>query len=69
MRLTEKNRIKSIQTEYENKKVNKSVWRMPWLLEAKKDVTSCEKLRGGANNLSSADIRMGQPIPTCRDIP
>ena len=34
---------------------------MPWLLEAKKDVTSCEKLRGGANNLQSADIRMGQP--------
>ena len=22
---------------------------MPWLSEAKKDVTSCEKLRGGAN--------------------
>ena len=22
---------------------------MPWLLEAKKDVTSCDKLRGGAN--------------------
>jgi len=24
---------------------------MPRLSEAKKDVTSCEKLRGGANNL------------------
>jgi hypothetical protein len=35
---------------------------MPRLSEAKKDVTSCEKLRGGANNLRSADIRMGQPI-------
>jgi len=23
---------------------------MPWLPEAKKDVISCEKLRGGANN-------------------
>ena len=22
---------------------------MPWLSEAKKDVTSCDKLRGGAN--------------------
>jgi hypothetical protein len=31
------------------KKVIKSVWRMPWLSEAMKDVTSCDKLRGGAN--------------------
>ena len=34
---------------------------MPWLPEAKKDVTSCEKPRGGANIPRSADIRMGQP--------
>ncbi len=27
----------------------KGVWRMPRLLEAKKDVISCEKLRGLAN--------------------
>ena len=27
----------------------------------KKDVASCEKLRGGANILRSADIRMGEP--------
>ena len=26
-----------------------------------KDVVSCEKLRGGASNPRSADIRMGQP--------
>ena len=45
---------------------------MPWLLEAMKDVTSCDKLRGGANNLLSVDFRMGKPImrdcdiPTCR---
>ena len=32
------------------KKVNKGGWRMPRLQEAKKDVTSCEKLRGGAND-------------------
>ena len=32
-----------------SKKVNKSEWWMPWLSEAKKDVTSCDKLRGGAN--------------------
>ena len=31
------------------KKVSKGVWRMPWLLEAKKDVISCDKLRGLAN--------------------
>ena len=35
---------------------------MPWLSEAKKDVISCEKPRGGANNPRSADLRMGQPI-------
>ena len=35
---------------------------MPWLFEAMKDVISCVKLRVGANNRSSADIRMGQPI-------
>ena len=26
-----------------NKKVNKGAWRMPWVLEAKKDVISCDK--------------------------
>ena len=31
-------------------KRNKGVWGMPWLLETTKDVVSCEKLRGGANN-------------------
>ena len=33
------------------KKVNKGVWGMPRLLEAKKDVVSCEKLRGFANEI------------------
>ena len=31
------------------KKVRKGVWGMPRLLEAKKDVVSCDKLRGFAN--------------------
>ena len=31
------------------KKVEKGEWGMPRLLEAKKDVVSCEKLRGFAN--------------------
>jgi hypothetical protein len=35
---------------------------MPWLSEAMKDVASCVKLRVGANNLRSEDIRMGQPF-------
>jgi len=35
---------------------------MPWLLEAKKDVISCDKLRGLANTIRSADFRMGQPV-------
>ena len=43
------------------KKVSKGAWRMPWLSEAMKDVISCDKLRGGANNLWSEDFRMGQP--------
>ena len=34
---------------------------MPWLSEAMKDVISCDKLRGGANNLRSGDFRMGKP--------
>ena len=34
-----------------NKKANKSERWMPRLWEAKKDVISCDKLGGGANNL------------------
>ena len=33
------------------KKKEKSEWWMPRLKEAMKDVVSCEKLRGGANDL------------------
>jgi hypothetical protein len=51
------------------KKVTKGVRRMPGLSEAKKDVTSCDKLRGLANTNRSAGFRMGQPIPSNRDIP
>ena len=32
-----------------------------WLSEARKDVTSCEKPRGGANGPGSAGVRMGEP--------
>ena len=33
------------------RKVKKGAWRMPWLSEAMKDVISCDKLWGGANDL------------------
>ena len=33
------------------RQVEKGVWRMPRLSQAMKDVTSCDKLRGGANDL------------------
>ncbi len=32
-----------------NNGVTKGAWGMPWLSEAKKDVTSCDKPRLGAN--------------------
>ena len=41
-----------------NDQANKSVWWMPWHQAPKKDVTSCEKLRGVANRPRSVDIRM-----------
>ena len=44
-----------------SKKVCKGVRGMPRLMEATKDVYSCEKLRGSAKETRSGDIRMGQP--------
>ena len=38
-----------LKTNRRVKKVNKGVWGMPWLSEAKKDVISCDKLRGFAH--------------------
>lgn len=51
-------------------KLNKGVWRMPRLSEAKKDVISCDKLRGLAHMSQSADFRMGQPVmlKTCHHV-
>jgi len=34
---------------------------MPWISEAKKDVISCDKLRGSAHKNRSGDFRMGKP--------
>ena len=39
----------------------KSAGWMPWHWEPMKDVISCEKLRGAANEHWSGDIRMGKP--------
>ena len=43
------------------RKSSKGARGMPRLSEAKKDVTSCDKRRGGANGRRSADFRMGEP--------
>ena len=50
-----------LQFELETRKSIKGVRGMPWLSEATKDVTSCEKPRGGANSRRSAGVRMGEP--------
>ena len=34
---------------------------MPWHQEPTKDVTSCDKPRGGANIHRTVDFRMGEP--------
>ena len=52
---------KTFTIQLETRKLSKSVRGMPRLSEAKKDVTSCDKLRGGANIPRSADFRMGKP--------
>jgi hypothetical protein len=41
----------------------KGVRWMPRHQEAMKDVVSCEKLRGAANERRSVDVRMGKPLP------
>ena len=47
-----------MQSEKRKIKLQRAYRRMPWYMAPKKDVTSCEKLRGAANELRSADIRM-----------
>ena len=42
--------IKTLKS-YKLVKATKSTRRMPWYMEAKKDVVSCDKLRGAANTL------------------
>ena len=40
----------------------KSVGRMTWHQEPKKDVTNCDKLRRAVNKLRPADFRIGEPL-------
>ena len=49
------------QRELHKGQANKSIRRMPWHQEPKKDVTSCDKPRGGANIHRAVDFRMGEP--------
>jgi hypothetical protein len=43
--------LRKVVTRIELKKINKGAWGMPRLSEAKKDVPSCEKLRGSAEEI------------------
>ena len=51
-------RILYVRKVDENDQATKSIRRMPRYMAPRKDVTSCEKLRGAANELRSADVRM-----------
>ena len=62
-RMKQEYKSKKYEREEHRKEVTKGVRGMPWLSEAMKDVISCEKPRGGADGLRSADVRMGQPSP------
>ena len=44
------------------RKVGKGAWRMPWLSEAMKDVISCDKLWGGANDFDPEISEWDNPI-------
>ena len=58
-----KRKIKDGDIEiYQKNKLQRAYRRMPWYMAPKKDVTSCEKLWGAANERRSADIRMRELI-------
>ena len=52
--------------DFDEGQAKKSARGMPWHQEPMKDVISCEKLRGAANELRSGDIRMGKPTARYR---
>ena len=47
--------------DFDEDQANKSARGMPWHQEPMKDVISCDKLRGAANEPWSVDFRMGKP--------
>ena len=47
--------------DFDEGQAKKSARGMPWHQEPMKDVISCDKLRGAANELWSGDFRMGKP--------
>ena len=47
--------------DFDEGQANKSARGMPWHQEPMKDVISCDKLRGAANEHRSGDFRMGKP--------
>ena len=50
-----------IRKRVKRNQVKKSIGRMPRHQAPKKDVASCEKLRGAASRQRTVDIRMGKP--------
>ncbi len=46
----------------------KSIWWMPWHVQAKKDVARCDKRRGAVSKLWSGDFRMGKPTFTISSV-
>ena len=52
---------KCADADFDEDQANKSARGMPWHQEPMKDVISCDKLRGAANELRSGDFRMGKP--------
>ena len=57
----EHTKIIGLRIKRRKNQATKSTGWMPWHHQPKKDVASCEKLRGAASKHRSADIRMGKP--------
>ena len=58
--------LRNLLSEHRRGQANKSARGMPWHQEPMKDVISCDKLRGAANELRSGDFRMGKPTARYR---
>ena len=55
------NSVELVKRESFKGQAKKSARGMPWHQEPMKDVISCDKLRGAANEHRSGDFRMGKP--------